>query len=34
MNRILVVEDERSIADMIKMCLGKTDTYVKSHRME
>ncbi len=23
MNRILVVEDERSIADMVKMCLGK-----------
>ena len=23
MNRILVVEDEQSIADMVKMCLSK-----------
>lgn len=29
MNRILIVEDEKSIADM-----GKMDTYVKSHLME
>ena len=27
-NRILVVEDEKAIADMTKMCLAKTGIFV------